>query len=115
MFFFFFQAEDGIRDVAVTGVQTCALPISIRAGSTRATGVRAGSGRDRELATPPRTALRPAQAAAGPPRTSARPPVRRLSSPCSGALRAPPLASPRRRFERGGHEVISCAVQVSSF
>src|SRR2546422_11407966 len=30
MFFFFFQAEDGIRDVAVTGVQTCALPISGR-------------------------------------------------------------------------------------
>src|SRR5687768_17688645 len=28
-FFFFFQAEDGIRDVAVTGVQTCALPIYI--------------------------------------------------------------------------------------
>src|SRR2546422_10642731 len=28
--FFFFQAEDGIRDVAVTGVQTCALPISRR-------------------------------------------------------------------------------------
>src|SRR2546422_4792520 len=28
LFFFFFQAEDGIRDVAVTGVQTCALPIS---------------------------------------------------------------------------------------
>src|SRR2546429_4893253 len=27
--FFFFQAEDGIRDVAVTGVQTCALPISM--------------------------------------------------------------------------------------
>src|SRR2546422_9310919 len=27
VFFFFFQAEDGIRDVAVTGVQTCALPI----------------------------------------------------------------------------------------
>src|SRR5687768_4164897 len=29
-FFFFFQAEDGIRDVAVTGVQTCALPILAR-------------------------------------------------------------------------------------
>src|SRR6266550_5952782 len=28
MVVFFFQAEDGIRDVAVTGVQTCALPIS---------------------------------------------------------------------------------------
>src|SRR3712207_7647749 len=26
-FFFFFQAEDGIRDIGVTGVQTCALPI----------------------------------------------------------------------------------------
>src|SRR5215203_957927 len=29
--FFFFQAEDGIRDIGVTGVQTCALPISVRA------------------------------------------------------------------------------------
>src|SRR5216684_9393137 len=29
IFFFFFQAEDGIRDVAVTGVQTCALPILV--------------------------------------------------------------------------------------
>src|SRR6267143_5511749 len=28
LFFFFFQAEDGIRDGTVTGVQTCALPIS---------------------------------------------------------------------------------------
>src|SRR3712207_8152714 len=28
---FFFQAEDGIRDIGVTGVQTCALPISIKA------------------------------------------------------------------------------------
>src|SRR5438128_11221721 len=28
IFFFFFQAEDGIRDATVTGVQTCALPIS---------------------------------------------------------------------------------------
>src|SRR2546429_3825530 len=32
-FFFFFQAEDGIRDVAVTGVQTCALPIYLLANS----------------------------------------------------------------------------------
>src|SRR5437763_10086956 len=29
-FFFFFQAEDGIRDTSVTGVQTCALPIFAR-------------------------------------------------------------------------------------
>ena len=27
MYCFFFQAEDGIRDIGVTGVQTCALPI----------------------------------------------------------------------------------------
>src|SRR6266496_4854582 len=33
-FFFFFQAEDGIRDLYVTGVQTCALPISDPARNT---------------------------------------------------------------------------------
>src|SRR2546430_10940161 len=33
--FFFFQAEDGIRDLTVTGVQTCALPILLRSGSPR--------------------------------------------------------------------------------
>src|SRR5438094_3243027 len=32
-FYFFFQAEDGIRDRTVTGVQTCALPISHRRGA----------------------------------------------------------------------------------
>src|SRR6266498_4529793 len=31
-FFFFFQAEDGIRDADVTGVQTCALPILVVLG-----------------------------------------------------------------------------------
>src|SRR5215475_15213024 len=34
-FFFFFQAEDGIRDFHVTGVQTCALPISRRCRARR--------------------------------------------------------------------------------
>ena len=32
---FFFQAEDGIRDDLVTGVQTCALPISPISGFTK--------------------------------------------------------------------------------
>src|SRR5437879_13869483 len=41
-FFFFFQAEDGIRDTSVTGVQTCALPIS-RLGSAARLG--GGSGK----------------------------------------------------------------------
>src|SRR5690606_39989272 len=34
-FVFFFQAEDGIRDFHVTGVQTCALPISPSAGPAK--------------------------------------------------------------------------------
>src|SRR5690606_40502818 len=61
--FFFFQAEDGIRDFHVTGVQTCALPISIRSsrrwstasmccsasgGCTRTTALSASSARREE-------------------------------------------------------------------
>src|SRR5207247_8361335 len=41
-FFFFFQAEDGIRDPLVTGVQTCALPIS-RPTSRSSAGSSIGS------------------------------------------------------------------------
>src|SRR6266478_9318681 len=37
MVFFFFQAEDGIRDLTVTGVQTCALPICCPAAPGNAT------------------------------------------------------------------------------
>src|SRR5207245_7608000 len=39
-FFFFFQAEDGIRDATVTGVQTCALPISELRGNLHASAVK---------------------------------------------------------------------------
>src|SRR2546427_12550936 len=35
LLFFFFQAEDGIRDLTVTGVQTCALPILMAACEIR--------------------------------------------------------------------------------
>src|SRR5690606_40983073 len=35
LYFFFFQAEDGIRDFHVTGVQTCALPISMGVNGRR--------------------------------------------------------------------------------
>src|SRR2546429_2173139 len=41
---FFFQAEDGIRDVAVTGVQTCALPISHRGAALPEPNRRSPSG-----------------------------------------------------------------------
>src|SRR2546430_13319635 len=40
---FFFQAEDGIRDLTVTGVQTCALPISTYVRRRPATRCTAGS------------------------------------------------------------------------
>src|SRR2546425_11946926 len=40
--FFFFQAEDGIRDKLVTGVQTCALPISDRLSSLRTSDALVG-------------------------------------------------------------------------
>src|SRR2546427_6474056 len=44
-FFFFFQAEDGIRDLTVTGVQTCALPISgVGSGGDAAAGAAACAG-----------------------------------------------------------------------
>src|SRR6266568_6636128 len=44
-FFFFFQAEDGIRDGTVTGVQTCALPIShAEARLTKGVGGLTGQG-----------------------------------------------------------------------
>src|SRR2546430_3813455 len=48
VFFFFFQAEDGIRDLTVTGVQTCALPISSRAprSSLAARNIRERHGGD---------------------------------------------------------------------
>src|SRR2546425_9033444 len=45
---FFFQAEDGIRDKLVTGVQTCALPISSCAVGADGAARRDGAGRERE-------------------------------------------------------------------
>src|SRR3989442_12388282 len=74
--YFFFKAEDGIRDADVTGVQTCALPIY----TTRA-------------ANPSRTTCSPARSASR-PRSSCRRPSRRASAGC------------RKRSEerRGGKE-----------
>src|SRR5437660_9721609 len=84
-FFFFFQAEDGIRDGHVTGVQTCALPIS---NPTR----RAGSGsipcRDSAVCTAARS-----------PCAVAAVPLHRASSStnCAPArLRCPACIAPHR-------------------
>src|SRR6266496_4941496 len=43
IFVCFFQAEDGIRDLYVTGVQTCALPISGRGGHEPPDGLASGT------------------------------------------------------------------------
>src|SRR5690349_23968596 len=51
---FFFQAEDGIRDLYVTGVQTCALPISPIIGLSGTMG----SVTFRSIARPPGSAMR---------------------------------------------------------
>src|SRR5256885_9687107 len=45
LYFFFFQAEDGIRDYKVTGVQTCALPISAPSRPVRRRTGLDGAGR----------------------------------------------------------------------
>src|SRR2546430_12753161 len=56
--FFFFQAEDGIRDLTVTGVQTCALPISMPPSAGRQRAERARTLADRR-ARPHRLPPRP--------------------------------------------------------
>src|SRR5436305_7442121 len=108
---FFFQAEDGIRDADVTGVQTCALPISPRDD--------AGGGRHRLRAR--RRPLLSADRQGGAHRTAARAdsgdqePAREhrgRSRPRGGrgsgwpdvlAPFGPPKATPEARFETSGH------------
>src|SRR5687767_15427828 len=70
-FFFFFQAEDGIRDKLVTGVQTCALPIwrPLQACRARAPPAARSGARARER-RPPGAAPPPARPAARVPRSS---------------------------------------------
>src|SRR2546421_8264714 len=53
VFFFFFQAEDGIRDLIVTGVQTCALPISKALSSLRSAGALQNGPRSRRRSSKP--------------------------------------------------------------
>src|SRR2546430_13632518 len=83
-FVFFFQAEDGIRDLTVTGVQTCALPISAPTTpaptmTTSLVGCRCA--RDPRAPTPPR------------PSVPAVPPLR----PATLAARRPPPARSEER------------------
>src|SRR5215469_10464044 len=109
-FFFFFQAEDGIRDLYVTGVQTCALPICCHRslpGRRRGTGWsapparRGAAGRRRSA---PRAAARPA-AARTPrrPGLPAPPPAHRApATPAPPPALPAPVPPPGRWPELGG-------------
>src|SRR2546427_2431817 len=89
IFFFFFQAEDGIRDLTVTGVQTCALPIS--SGAARGAPRCGGSGSSLGTALPPWGCAARCRRAPGTPRAwgvSDREPSRRRAFPAHRAPRA---------------------------
>src|SRR2546422_6353783 len=110
---FFFQAEDGIRGVAVTGVQTCALPISYgwKTGGRRPTTLRPGCGRTMaDMLThrrwirgflAPRVQAKEPQPGMAPRRFDvARNPYR---DDRSGGVRNPPRRSARHPRQHGYH------------
>src|SRR2546430_13262468 len=81
--FFFFQAEDGIRDLTVTGVQTCALPISASRALDRSRR-RGGAGLERARPTAPGGRRVPGRGRPGrrdPPRGGRRAAPRRSGGP----------------------------------
>src|SRR2546422_5130244 len=83
-FFFFFKAEDGIRDVAVTGVQTCALPISTPSCSTGDSPPLNRRRSDNGLLAASRGSARQRRCHSGPS------PRRRVECPVAGATPALP-------------------------
>src|SRR5438874_853932 len=101
-FFFFFQAEDGIRDLYVTGVQTCALPISRRSRPARPTpgGASRGPGRRARARLPGRREAPPGVGRAGRDRRGAARGPRGRVSPGRRGLPAP--ACPGARAPRRG-------------
>src|SRR6266508_5656244 len=92
-FFFFFQAEDGIRDGHVTGVQTCALPIcgGVDAEVRQDGGDRERVGDERLAAVPPRAT-----------RSRRRRPRGFLASEPASALTATSKLRPARRRQTPG-------------
>src|SRR5207245_11557555 len=106
--FFFFQAEDGIRDATVTGVQTCALPISRCRGDRPGDGAAVlggGTGRPPLRRQPARAAKvrggqwRPECRSARDHSSRSEPSVDRLGGGAGGEIGR---ASCRERWEVGG-------------
>src|SRR3989449_2201397 len=96
--FFFFQAEDGIRDVAVTGVQTCALPIfPTDTTSGRGAPVPAPT----HGARPPSRARVPARSPAAGAESAARAPVALREDSVVRSLRARALNAMNRAIDAG--------------
>src|SRR5690606_39826257 len=89
---FFFQAEDGIRDFHVTGVQTCALPISPSGGST--------SGAASDTPTP----VRRGASAAGPGNEGSTGNTSTVGASGMSMLAASGFARARSEERRVGHE-----------
>src|SRR5215216_7774856 len=104
--FFFFQAEDGIRDDLVTGVQTCALPISRLRRRTSG----GGGGRMRRVTRPGPIALLLAIAwlaqVTGTVRSAAQP----VQPTCGAATPAAATASPPSRADSGSPVPADAAV-----
>src|SRR2546426_3510585 len=107
VYFFFFQAEDGIRDYKVTGVQTCALPI-YRGDSSAPSASWSSTGCSRSVAwrSRPRRETRsaPSWPPAPPPSSRARPSrseehTSELQSPCNLVCRLLLEKKKKYRFE----------------
>src|SRR2546430_4655757 len=95
---FFFQAEDGIRDLTVTGVQTCALPISTRRPKAVVTSAS-------EI--PPATADRPVALFAAMPLNAFKIPTTVPKRPTKGAVEPMVASAERPRSEEHTSELQS--------
>src|SRR5256885_7036272 len=122
-YFFFFQAEDGIRDYKVTGVQTCALPISPTRRSTRAASSAPSSkwcaGAELTESSDPRRALLLSLLRTGLERVDGRRCVRAaLTEPATIAAAAAPghvwlaaIGKAAESMAHGAHEALGAAIE----
>src|SRR3989441_13340011 len=101
VFCFFFQAEDGIRDKLVTGVQTCALPISISAGGPGGADGADRASRDMQRAEDRQPRWHARQVKGGGAVHAAPPPAAHYYArlPARGGGAPPAMSMPRRPIE----------------